>query len=400
MPAWMQWGAMLLVASKLWQDADCLRASVVKLQEGYRLAPDSSAVIALFAEALGFLGMHEENADFIKQADALVREAIQTDFNCAELYAAHASILCNFAYYFSEEKYVTQALEQISFGMMAKGPCELLYYRLAVAKFLLSEFHHDVPTLEEALDAFQVASKTDVGRFGHFWNEWGVALLTIANITFDKKYLHEAQEKFERAITIHTRVLPEWLYNYGCTLNYLGDVTDNESYYERALQALTNAITLDPTHLAARFHLAQSYSHLGILMDDIEAFQEAIRHFQLLIEQDPEDDLAWIEWGVTLMRLTELTRDDTLMQDSTLLDVAEMNFLQALMLGNDEASYHIACLYSYQGNISDAMYYFEKAIENDVLPPLELVLEDEWLENLRKTTHFKDLIRTLDDDEL
>src|SRR5207302_9899873 len=115
----------------------------------------------------------------------------------------------------------------------------------------------------DALSSFSKASKFEMGRFGYFYNDWGLVLVTIAEQLREKKFLLEAEEKFERAILLHDTVEPEWLYNYGCTLDFLGDFTDEESYYERAVQALSAALQLDPDFTSARCHLACALANLG-----------------------------------------------------------------------------------------------------------------------------------------
>ncbi|MDB6081364.1 MAG: hypothetical protein JWO53_636, partial [Chlamydiia bacterium] len=181
--------------------------------------------------------------------------------------------------------------------------------------------------------------------------------------------------------------------------DFLGDITDDEIYYERAIQALHAAVTADPEFIPARSHLACSYMHLGEVMSDIVAFREACHHFQIVVDQDPEDDLAWSEWGLALMHLVELMHEDGIHTNENLLEQAEGHFLQALFLGNSQASYNLACLYSFQGNVSDALFYFERAVVEEMLPPLEIMKNDGWLKNLRNTDYFKEFLLKAPKDE-
>ena len=154
-------------------------------------------------------------------------------------------------------------------------------------------------------------------------------------------------------------------------------------------------------------------------MSDVEAFRKAMLHFQVATLEDPEDDLAWCEWGVALMHFYDLTvtEDETLgsgLQTSLLdmphmesvsltgsgqpmsaLEHAEHNFLQAILLGNTQSHYNLACLYSLQGNVTDAMSYFEKAVDCADLPPFEVVMQDLWLQNLRNTSSFQNFVQKL-----
>ena len=65
-----------------------------------------------------------------------------------------------------------------------------------------------------------------------------------------------------------------------------------------------------------RLHLACAYAHLGELMEDVEMFEKSLAHFEAATQEDPEDDMAWAEWGVSLMHLFELTYDQALKHDT------------------------------------------------------------------------------------
>ena len=75
---------------------------------------------------------------------------------------------------------------------------------------------------------------------------------------------------------------------------------------------------------------------------------------------------------------------------------AENKFSQAVSLGCTEAFYNLACLYSITQRYDIAMFYMEKAEQNDALPPLEDIIHDEWLEGLRNTDAFNAFIKEID----
>lgn len=391
----LQWGNLLFVASQVWQDALLLRTCVEKYTQATKLIATHPVLLARFGQALAFLGSHDENVNLMAKAQTLVQEGLQFAPETVELWGSLAFILCQQGRYFVEDKYFLWAIDKAKQGLSLDEKCGMLWHCLAVAKFSLGELRDDLQLLQEASDAFQKASELEPGRFAYFWNEWGILFLSLADSTGEKHYLEAAEEKFERAILSHESVEPEWLFNYGCTLDFLGDISDDETYYERAIQALNTVLSCDPTYRGVRLHLACTYAHLGELMEDVEMFEKSLAHFEVATQEDPEDDMAWTEWGVSLMHLFELTYDQSLKHDTSHLQHAEHNFMQAVTLGNMQACYNLACLYSMQGNISDAMHYFEKAVVCDALPSYEAIVEDAWLENLRNTQLFQSYIRKL-----
>ncbi len=414
---YLQWANLHFLAAKLWQDATYLRTSVEKFDKANNLSERNPLVLGRFAEALALLGSHEESVEFIAEAKKLIQSAESFGEETAELFSSSVFVLCQYGRYFVEEKYFLEAIEKADQGLLQFEKYGPLWHGLGVAKFSLGEIREDHALLQEANSAFLEASKLESGRFAYFWNEWGILLLSLAEATCEKKHLEDAERKFERTIILHETVEPEWLFNYGCTLDFLGDLSDDEAYYERAVQALTAALTAAPSYQGVRTHLAAAYAHLGEIMSDVEAFRKSMLHFQVAILEDPEDDLAWCEWGVALMHFYDLTEDEIAgsgLQTSLLdmpqmesvaqigheqlalpLEHAEHNFLQAILLGNTQANYNLACLYSVQGNISDAMLYFEKAVDCADLPPFEVVMQDLWLQNLRNTPSFQNFVQKL-----
>ena len=81
-----------------------------------------------------------------------------------------------------------------------------------------------------------------------FWNDWGLVLMKLAHITDEKRYMEAALKKFEQAIRLKRESLareqvdPEWLYNYGCALEFLGDYTDDVARFEQAVQVCLSCI--------------------------------------------------------------------------------------------------------------------------------------------------------------
>ena len=69
---------------------------------------------------------------------------------------------------------------------------------------------------------------------------------------------------------------------------------------------------------------------------------------------------------------------------------------QAAKLGNIHAHYHLACLYSLLNEQDKAFYFIKKADDFDALPPIQDLLEDDWLENLRKTPNFQNFMTYLE----
>ncbi len=389
-------GILELFAAKLWQNVEHLESSVdmlkqASLQKGFEEHP---LLLARWSEAQSLLGYHEESLEQLSKAQDLAKRVLELAPQKAESWFAIALVCYQFGRYFSDHAYFLQACEYAQKGLSQHPEDGQLWHILAVAKFSISETTPDTNTdlslLEESLLCFHHAAKSDLCQMGCFWNDWGIVLLNIAELTQDPKLLQEALDKFEQAILRQEHTNLEWLVHYASGLDLLGDLTDDEESYERAAQILTHVVTNDPENLTATYQLALVWSHLAELASDLGAYQKAIAYLQKVVEEDPEDEDAWGDLGLAYIHVAELSADpNEAPVRKSLYELAEHHFLRALSLGNQFVYYHMACLYALQANFPDAVSFLEKALDNKLLPPLEDLMEDEWLEPLIHTSHFQ-----------
>jgi len=267
--------------------------------------------------------------------------------------------------------------------------------------YCVGDLKNDPALIEQSIMYSERAVENSKVVVPQFLNDWGVSLMKMAEITSDKSYLEAAVEKFEMALANFTEdhpdsFDPEWLYNYGCALDFLGDFYEEASYYEKAIKMLTKFLQIDSSYLHAHYNLASAYAHLGELVGDVDCFHKAIEHFQAFINEDNEDELVWNDYGLTLLNLADLLHDPSLPNLSQVCFAqAEEKFLHSISLGNGNAFYNLACLYSLTEHYPQAIHYMEKAEQQNALPPLDEMMEDEWLENLHQTQEFRNFLTNL-----
>ncbi len=394
--AWAFWGYMLLYAAKLWQDVTYLEECLQKLSNLADFADDKPLLLSRMAEAFALYGGNEEDLKFLTDAQEIAETATIDGADVPYTWASLALANLELGRYFSEETYFQIAVENAERAIAISDRVGMSWHVLAVAKFSLGEFEDDLQMVQEACVAFELASKTDVGRFGYMWNDWGIALLNLADLTHEKNHVQEAVEKFEQAILLHEQVNPVWLVNYGGALDFWGDISDEDGFYEKAIEVLQHALSIDPTNTQARYHLGLAYCHEGESSNDLNFLEKGIEELQHVLREDPEDETAWADLGMAYLNIAEITQDpaDSNIRRS-LYELAEQNFLQSLALGSQQVYYSLACLYSLQENGPEAYHFLLKAYQNDSLPPLGDVTEDRWLEYLRSTPNFRLFLQRL-----
>lgn len=389
--AWAFWGYMLLYAAKLWQDISYLELALDKFSHLSSYVEDKPLLLSRMAEAFALYGGNEEDLKFLNNAQELAESATLEGPEVAYTWASLATAYLELGRYFGEEGYFRLAVENAERAIALNDKVGAAWHVLAVSKFALSDFDDEVTYIEEAIAAFNVASKTDVGRFGFLWNDWGIALLSLADVTHDKKHVHESIEKFEQAILLHDQVNPVWLVNYGSALDFWGDISDDESFYDKAIEVLQHALHLDPTNSHAKYHLGLALCHQGELTSDLAIISNGIDVLKQVLLDDPEDETCWADLAMAYMNIADCTQDDK----APLYALAEEHFLQAIALGNQQVFYSLACLYSLQENGPEAYDFLIKAFEADTMPPIEDIMQDRWLEYLRSTAHFQQFLKNL-----
>jgi tetratricopeptide (TPR) repeat protein len=155
-------------------------------------------------------------------------------------------------------------------------------------------------------------------------------------------------------------------------------------------------LTIDADFSQARYNLALAYSNLGEATYDVDSYQRALEHFQVLLEQDPEDENIHLDCGVSLINLAILVHDAHHPERSYILyREAESHLMQSVALGNTQAYYQLVGLYSLTAHFQQAMHYIERAQAFGALPTLEDLLHDDWLEALRQTVPFRQFLNHL-----
>lgn len=399
---WLKWGDLYAHAGKKLKDLDRLQASFDKFEKAHLCDPDNALVLARWSEAQMLTASYTDNLELLREAEVKISKSITLEPEIPVYWYISGMCLSELGRYFHDIRYFEQAIAKFQHSLSLNDSHGAVYHGIGHAHYTIGEIKGDATIIENSLNYFSRAIELSNTPTPQCWNDWGVALMKLGEITNEKKHIETAVEKFEKAIGYKFNeasdrdVELEWLYNYGCAMDFLGDFHEEPMYYERAIQVLTHVLQIDPEYAFARYNLALSLSHLGELNSDVDCFQKAIEHFQILLEQDSEDEYAWNDWGLTLTHLAVLTYDETHPEFSKdYYEHAERKFLHAIALGNIHAFYNVACLYALTKNMPAAMHYLERADICNGLPPTEDVMHDEWLDNMRHHAPFRAFISHL-----
>ncbi len=387
-------GSLLLLGAKLWADSFLHEESVHILEQAWKKT-DSLTSLLLYIEALIYHARYTENINFLQQAKLCIDDALPKHPHLVDFHIVQGFALLEFARYFYDVGYCNQAITVLEKAKESEPTHAKLLYYLAQAHAYHGILENDKLSFEDALALYFLTSRTELGRYSYVWNEWGMTLIALSDLDKRTKYLEEASEKFGAAILLQDAVHPLWLLHYGAVLDILGDLLEDETYYERSIQVLSTCLSLDPASVDTHLQLGLAYLHLAEVTQDEESFLHALDHFEWLLTDDPEDEIAWHERGLVCIHLADNLTAYSQREKEEYYTKAEHSLMQAARLGNTHSYYTLACLYSIQQRVEEALFYFEKAVKISDLPPYRDILQDSWLEVISSTDHFQTLIRQL-----
>lgn len=393
---WLEWARLLGESGKLNKDTKKLRASIEKCIRANRRNKNTNQITGQWVESLSFLGAYTNRLDLIVEAENRIMKETDLYSEESDLWYSYGICMKAFAIYYDDTDYDQFAIEKFQIGLSLDRSNPELWYELATCHSKVGKNLEDIEMLERAIKFFVKAIDLKPACPNIIF-DYAKALTFLAEQTLNQKTLEEAVKQFEIALNLQKNAIlahPDWIFYYGSALDLLGDLFENESYYLKAIEIFNNVLLVDPDFPKIHFKLALCFSHILEVNSKTEYFEKAINCFKLASKQDPEDDNVWLEWGLTLTSFAYDNFSDEIKKQYYL--EAEQKIIKAGQLGNQHAHYHLACLYSLTNRFEEAILFLEKAKSSDMLPPIEEMLDDEWLDNLRTTEIFSNFLHQIE----
>lgn len=392
---WVEYTRFLCDCGKRSKEVKRVRTCIEKCHRGYAYNSNHPRLLAIWAEALALLGELTERADLIFEAQNKISEALNVTEDDPEIWYSAGMCVKSLATYFNDYEYHYQAIEKFQIGLSIDRTCHRLWHALALSYAFLAHFLIDAKEIEKAVKFFQKASALYPSSF--YLIDYAVALSKFGEAVHNKDYLENALSGFEQALNLQKNAIylhPDWLFQYASTLDLLGDFHEEDVYYNRAIEIFCHVVMIDPDYPNVHHRLAQTFCHLGDLIGDSDHFYRAIHHLRLALKHDEENDQIILDWALALIHIGQHAYH---VHDAELIyKEAEHKLMQAAKLGNVQTYYHLGCLYSILKQYDKAMYFIQKADAFKSLPPMEEILQDEWLDGLRATVDFRDFLAHLE----
>lgn len=393
---WLSWGQLLAESGRLNGDAKLIGSSLDKCSRAFSLDSKNPQIVSQWVESLSYMGTITGRLDLLIEAENKILKAVDHYADDPDLWRAYGICLISFGRYYEDPEYFELAIEKLQYGLSLDRTDAESWHALGAAHKFYADMTDDIDLIERASRFFMRAIDLKPSCPSLLFDA-ACALLHYSEVEDSLPSLEQSIALFETLLHNQKDVIlhhPEWLFQYACALEWMGDFTTEESYFTRAQEIYSQVLLIDPDYPNLHFRFGICQVHLGHMILERDYYSRAIQSFRLAVRQDEENEKAWLEWGLCLVHLAHHTIDQEAMNQFYF--EAEQKITSAGSLGESSAHYHLACLYSILGRYNEAMDLIRQALNLRALPPIDELLEDEWLDNLRGTEEFAQFLNALE----
>lgn len=370
---WKLWLArvqLLTEYGKLQKSEKILQEAVAVAEEALDHFCKYAEIRAAYLEANAYLYGLKESFAKLAELESIAEDEVDQNPNKASLWNALGVVYTQQGSVQGDSWYWEDAVEVLEKALQLDSSCFETLQALAGSYRNLAVFCEDGALLLKALEYYQkgIALKPTCSLLSR---EYVSSLLLACE--------WDLSEDLAQKAVIQASLLKQDLqgkYSYALALSYRGECNGDAADLWEAIFLFKE---LDSEAFSdIDYRLALCYSYLASLEEDTGLLGISLGFFEKAYQQNSEDDKVCLEWGITLAEL------GLEIEDPSFYVYAEQKIKEAGSLGNQYAYYHLAALYSLMEKYEESLALLKKAEELDLLPPLEIMTQDTWLEGLFK----------------
>ena len=393
---WLGWAQLLGESGHQNRDPKKLSLSIEKCIRCHSIDPDHPLLHCQWVESLSELGKQTSRLDLLIEAENKILRSTDQYPDDPDLWHAYGMCMIAFGHYYQDPDYYESAIEKLQYGLSLDRTHAEIWHALAIAHAEAANLTDDLDLIERSTRFFTRAMDLKAACPSLVFDAANAHLLSF-ELNDQYKDLDQSIRLYESLLQNQKEALlnhPEWLFKYATALEWLGNYTDEDNHFIRALDLYFHVLLLDPETPKIHLHIAICLRHLGESSGEAEYFRRALHHFRFALRQDEEDEEVWLEWGLASILLAHYSLEQETMHQC--YADAEQKITRAGQLGNLNAYYNLACLYSITSRFDDAISLLRRAQKADALPTVEEMADDEWLDNLRQTEQFAQFLSSLE----
>jgi tetratricopeptide (TPR) repeat protein len=381
------WGVALTELAKLKNDEKLFEEAIEKHKEAINIKKDYADPYNNWGIALSELAKLKNDEKLFEEALEKFREAIKIKKDNGYAYNNWGLALLDLAKLKNDEKFLEEALEKFKEAInIIKDKSDILN-SWGTALVELAKLKNNEKLFGEAFEKFKEAINNKKDYFSAF-NNWGAALADFAEFKNDEKIYEEAFEKFREAI----KIKKDYAYafnNWGSALSDLAKLKNDEKFFKEAIEKYKKAIDIKKDYAGAFNSWGCTLIDLARLKNDEKFFKEGFEKFREAVNIKNDYYEAITNWGIGVFDLGRVTIEP---QKTNLFNKAIEKFLTAEKIKNGDATYCLACAYSYMGKTKEATEWFEKTMKTKSYPYRDKIINDKDLDNIKNLPEFQKLL--------
>ncbi len=390
------WAHFLLLSGKINLDLKKLSSCVEKCEKANLTESQNPLLLTTWGEALSLIGEITENIESIYTGQAKLEEALDIDSNTPSTWRAFGESFNSLGKYFDDPDYHYQAIEKFQTGLSIDRTEHDLWMATGNTYFHIGKMMEDAVTLKKSLYFMEKAIDLQP-HISHYHFTKAHCLSKTGEISREEAYLESSISTFEKALSLQKNAIylhPNWLFEYAKALDLYADFFDEEHHYHKAIEIFLHVLMINPEFAKIHYHLGLTYSHLAELVGETQNFYRALHFFRLAAKKEEDNDQILVDLAVTFINIAQHTGDTA--EITSCYQEAENKLFLAIQEGSLQAYYQLACLYSLLNNAEKSMIFLHKTNSFNALPPIEDILEDEWLDHVRCSDSFKEFLLSLE----
>lgn len=394
-----KWGDLLSKFGSISGEADFIKMSFFRYEKALKLGIPKELVLPKLAQVEAIFGGMTENPSYLKRAKNRI---LSLEEECAQnpiYWKYRGAVYRELALYFDLQQEFQNSIDAYQRGLDLHPKLFSLWAELALVtyEFGLSAQHHREIGAATALFQRAIELKP-TNAYIHI--EAGITHVKLGTLEERPEEVQKGLDLLDKGLQIlgseHSpeEIPPLWYFHIGCAYGVLGDLTGEETHLNSAIVILGQLLDIHSDFdLLVHSELASILMTLGEVLDQVEPYQEACKHFLIYLQKEPEDEEAWFDWGSALVQIAHYYSEQVApgYQGDLLLE-AENKFHQAAALGSIWAYYPLSCLSVDLGDFKKAMMFLEKAASFDALPPPDALMDHASFDLFRMTPEFHSFI--------
>ena len=395
---WIKWAILLKEDAVYTKKEKKFHAALEKCRKARFISPNSKECTIVWAETLALMGEHTSDLSLLHEAkNKILALEAQSHIDPEVLYT-HGLCLTSYAHYYQDIDYYYQAAEKFQEALSKNSSSAKYWHAIGKVHAEAYAIDKDPITIERGIRFCEKALHLSC-QPEHYLS-YAHLLSLKGEHDENESLLEQASHFFEQGFHFVSKkyfLESKWHLKYAQTLDLLGDIRNDDSYYFKALNVLIDAPVNNTDIWAWHYQVGITYAHIGEIEDSEKYLLIANDHFKLAYDHNEDADSILIDWGLNFINLSELTVLEENGQTNTYLKQAEYKMQQALKLGNKQAFYYLSCISSLLKDEIASVAYLKKSHHFSALPATNVLLNDSWLDYVKHTDYFSQFMNCLEE---